>query len=142
MNIDAVTIASIKEALEKTSLHEIIFHAQKAYPKECCGFILENGSIQPAHNVVESLGDRSLTSENAFLIDSESWQIAQKRGSPIIGIYHSHTNGDPEMSPVDEKFLYWRNLCYVVIALIDTNPITTRLYWWEKDKLQYIEVCA
>lgn len=123
----------INECLRKISITDIISYAQKTYPNEACGFITENGSIYPAHNVISMLGDASLTAENAFLIDNNSWKIAASHG--IVGIYHSHTNGNPEMSGADQEYLRWRDLFYVIIGLIDHNPIAAKIFWWENSEL-------
>ncbi len=130
----------IKERVEQISISSIIKHAQMVYPNECCGFILENGSIQSAQNVIHNLYDKSLTSRNAFLIDGQSWHIASNRESPIIGIYHSHTNGDSNMSSSDTTFLKWDSHYYLIIALTDSNPVSSKLFWWENAELKELKI--
>lgn len=129
----------LKQQIETISLSSIILYAQKAYPNECCGFVLDGGIVIPAHNVIESLYDKSLNSKNAFLIDETSWKVASTHSSPIRCIYHSHPNGDAAMSPLDMATLTWTEISYLVVGLIDTRPIVAKLYWWENG-LQELDI--
>lgn len=138
MKLDKTRATQIKELLESSSIHNIITYAQKSYPNECCGFILEGGAIFPAQNIIETLQDKSLTSKTAFLIDAESWRLASQKH--IIGVYHSHTNGDPNMSSMDKYALRWQGLCYVIIGLVDTNPTSAKIFWWESEDLHELDI--
>jgi proteasome lid subunit RPN8/RPN11 len=140
MGFDLFKANQIKELLEKAPILDIISYAQRTYPNECCGFILESGIIYPAHNVVDSLYNKSLTSKNAFLIDDVSWNMASNQKSPIAGIYHSHPNGNPNMSAEDEVMLHWENMYYVIVGLIDHNPIAAKLFWWEQGVLNDLHI--
>ncbi len=140
MGFDRDRIEKIKYCIEQNSIHSIIKYAQITYPNECCGFILENGSIHPAQNVVHNLYNMTLTAKNAFLIDANSWSLASNRESPIVGIYHSHTNGIADMSTADQAFLQWQQYCYLIIALTDTNPVASKIFWWEKNELRELQV--
>lgn len=121
--------------IENVSINSIILYSQKSFPNEACGFVLDNGSIYPAHNVIDKLCDPSINSKNAFLIDDDSWKIVSSRNNSIVGIYHSHNNGIADMSPADVEFLKWPGLFYVIIALTDHNPIAAKLFWWDNIKL-------
>jgi len=133
-------ITAIRDILNNGLVANIIAYGQREYPNESCGFLLDGGAIHPARNVISNLYDRSLTPENAFLIDDESWKLASQRKTPIIGIYHTHTNGSPDMSESDKKFLSWRDLCYVIVALVDTKPVAAKLFWWEQDLLNELPI--
>ena len=140
MGFDLIRATQIKELIEKGSIYNVISYAQKGYPNECCGFILENGVIFPAQNIIESLHDKSLTSKTAFLIDGESWRHASLNASRIVCIYHSHTNGDADMSEMDKQTLRWRGICYLIIGLVDTNPTSAKLFWWEDEDLHKLDI--
>jgi adenylyltransferase/sulfurtransferase len=130
----------IKELIENGSIHNIVTNAQRAFPNECCGFVLESGAVIPAQNIIETLQDKSLTGRNAFLIDGESWKIASTNASPIICIYHSHTNGDPNMSETDRHMLRWQGLFYLIIGLVDTNPTAAKIFWWNDEELSELNI--
>lgn len=139
MTLDLKRAMQIKEFIENGSIASVINNAQRVYPDECCGFILEGGAVFPAQNVIENLYNKSLTRQNAFLIDGESWRIASTNKNPIVCIYHSHTNGNPNMSEADQYALRWKNLCYLIVGLVDTNPTSAKLFWWE-DGLNELDI--
>jgi proteasome lid subunit RPN8/RPN11 len=139
MNLDLKRATQFKNLLESGPINNIITYAQRAYPNECCGFVVENGAIFPSQNVIDLLQDRSLTTRNAFLIDKYSLELACTNTSPIVCIYHSHTNGDSSMSDADKHMLRWPGLFYVIIGLIDTNPTSAKIFWWE-DGLSELDI--
>lgn len=140
MEINLERAIKIKALLEKASLNNIIIHAQKSFPAESCGFLLQGGIVHPAHNVVETLYDSTLTSKNAFLIDNETWKTVSNSGKKIVGIYHSHTHGSADMSSADKKLLKWADMYYVVVGLVDHNPAAAKLFWWSNGELQSLEL--
>lgn len=135
MNLDLQSATNFRKLVESISLKHIISYAQISYPNECCGFVLDNGIVQPARNMVDTLGNLSLTKKNAFLIDVESWNLASTNGK-IACIYHSHTNGTPDMSSADMTYLRWNQIYYIVVALIDYAPTAAKLFWWEGEELK------
>lgn len=133
MNLNDAII--IKNIIESSLIQNLCSYASKAYPNESCGFILKNGGIHPAFNAINSLYDKTLTTKNAFLIDSESWKLALSRESPITTIYHSHTDGTANMSYTDILSLKWEHLSYLIIGIKDFNPTCAKLFWWESNNL-------
>jgi proteasome lid subunit RPN8/RPN11 len=133
-------VSATKTIIETAAISNIIAYAQKTYPGECCGFILENGAVIPAHNVVHMLNEPTLTTCNAFLADAGSWRIASSQKYPIICIYHSHTNGSVYMSDMDKETLSFPGLYYLIVGIIDTNPVAAKLYWWEDELLNNIDI--
>ncbi len=136
MELNLEIASTFKDTIEAISLKSIISYAQTSYPNECCGFVLENGIVQPARNVIDKLGNLALTQKNAFLMDGESWNLAIAKNSPIACIYHSHTNGVPDMSIADKAYLQWKQVFYIIIALVDHAPTVAKLFWWEGDGLK------
>src|SRR6266516_2805088 len=121
--------------LIETAINNVITYAQKCFPNETCGFILENGAVYPAHNVIETLNNPTLTAQNGFLIDSETWKAVSIQKFPIMCIFHSHNNGIVDMSEYDCAFLKWKDLYYVIVGLVDHKPVAAKLHWWENDNL-------
>lgn len=122
-----------KTLTDNLTINKIIPYAQKLFPNEVCGFIFIDGSIQPANNSIDSLGQVGLNSKNSFLIDAHSWALAKNTKKQIIGIYHSHTSGDANMSSADEKMLDFDGMIYIIVSLRDHNFDAAKLHWW-KDK--------
>lgn len=140
MKLDLNQAVRIQELIQNGPIFNVLKYAQMSFPNECCGFILENGAVFPAHNVIETLCNHSLTSKNAFLIDTESWKLVSANPNRIVCIYHSHTNGTPNMSAMDRQSLRWPDLCYLIIGLIDTNPVSSKIFWWEDKDLHELDI--
>lgn len=140
LGITLENATAIKALLENNSISTIVSYAQRGYPNECCGFMCADGVVFPAQNIIDSLGNKSISAKTAFLIDPKSWQIAAKYKHPIRLIYHSHTNGQVEMSLADKKFLKWPDLLYLIVGLLDTNPIAAKLYWWQNETLNELNI--
>ncbi|MBZ5585372.1 MAG: M67 family metallopeptidase [Acidobacteriia bacterium] len=88
---------------------EMVAHARRTYPNECCGAML--GSIEDERKTVRE----ALTLENAFegaqatryvlrpqdLLAAD--KAARERRMDLIGIYHSHPDCDAYFSETDLK---------------------------------------
>ena len=79
--------------------------ARRAYPQECCGFLLGTSgkvaAIRPAPNSLS--GDRRF----GFHIDAaevrDAWLSARRQNMDILGTYHSHPGGDVRPSEQDRQ---------------------------------------
>lgn len=70
-------------------------HAVECYDRnksECCGFILQDGSILRSKNM-------AIDPHQEFLCDKQSSAQAERAG--IAGYYHSHANNNPSFSLAD-----------------------------------------
>jgi proteasome lid subunit RPN8/RPN11 len=81
---------------------QISKEGELAYPNECCGFILEDYEIIPVDNSREDEEQY-----HRFVITPEDFLhaelTAQKHGSEIIGIYHSHPDHPAKPSDYDRE---------------------------------------
>jgi len=84
-------------------------HALKAYPFECCGFLL--GTEQSDGSYVEELVAVENTHKGEqrrrFFIDPISYmraeREAERKGLTLLGVYHSHPNHPAIPSEEDRK---------------------------------------
>lgn len=67
------------------------------YPNEACGFIIKVGKNKSA--LIESRND-AVNPKAEFLIGHDEYSRAEDQGE-IIGIWHTHTNGNIEPSEAD-----------------------------------------
>lgn len=107
---------------------EIRAHAEREYPRECCGFI-----------VVVKGKDRYLPCDNAaatpnehFRLRAEAYADASEVGA-IVGVVHSHPNTPNKPSPADrvmceESQLPWH---IVHVSLQDGRPVATDIHSFE-----------
>ena len=72
-------------------------HARKCQPEECCGMLIkkqDNIIYGPCRNLAKH------DAELSFVIDPNDWADYEDQGE-VVGIVHSHPNGDFEFSETD-----------------------------------------
>jgi proteasome lid subunit RPN8/RPN11 len=126
--------------LSNDTIKQMFFYAQKAYPNESCGFVFDDGGVLGANNAIEEMRQPSLNAKNAFLIDANSWAIAKSSGKRIMCIFHSHNNGSSDMSDADVHMLNLDKICYIIIGMLDHNPVSVKIHWWEQGELRSEEI--
>lgn len=109
-------------------LHEIHAHAAKAYPAECCGFLLGRGNL--VYQTRRAV-NQSLTPALHFVIASyefaQASYAAEKAGLEIIGVYHSHPGGLSLPSPTDLDNA-WREAFFLITSVYAGNPSKTQVW--------------
>lgn len=98
-------------------------HGQRAYPHECCGFLLGRDGdghrdivkVIPATN---SRGEEEL--HNRFTITPEAFMAADKAARAdkldVLGFYHSHPDAPAQPSQYDLDHA-WPVYSYVIVAI-------------------------
>lgn len=111
--------------MDDAILAQIQQHAAAEYPKECCGFVIDQGNnvfcVVKCVNLYPDLplDDKTpknpvKSSRNSFLISTLDEIEASKRGN-IIAVYHSHPDGKAEMSAGD--ILASEETCYPYLVV-------------------------
>ncbi len=103
------------EKLEK----QIIDHAKKAYPNECCGLIAE-GNYYPCENIADNPTD-------TFIMAKKDWRPAEV-------VVHSHTNGIRYLSGADRAAQHKSGLDWWLAVRTDSPTDTDE---WEIIKYPY-----
>ena len=95
--------------IEEKPWQTMVLHAERTYPNECCGVML--GHIQGDQKLVTE----AVALENAFEgVQRERYELrpedllkaereAREHGLDLIGIFHSHPDGDAYFSETDLK---------------------------------------
>lgn len=78
---------------------QIIEEGLKAYPRECCGFILSVADEQQLYPVPNDAGDWG---EDFFILDASHWVEADSKGD-ILAIYHTHPITSSKPSEPDKE---------------------------------------
>ena len=95
-------------------------HAQGAYPRECCGFLLGEDcdgelmveEVMPVGNVASGRGRYEMSPESVLLAE----RSAGDKGLSILGVYHSHPDGDSTPSDMDGREAI-PHLPYVIMSI-------------------------
>ena len=126
---------------------ELLSHAIKEAPKECCGLIggttdRNMKSIYPMRNVAAT----PLVTYEAAPEDLFAAQRAMRaRGEELIAIYHSHPRSkDPQPSETDVRLAYYPSAVYLIVGLGGEEPcmrafrISERAGSWEAAEFEIV----
>lgn len=95
--------------IRKNAWDTMVLHAERTYPKECCGAMLgrANGDRKvvtesiPLRNSFDGAQNARYELRPEDLLDAD--RNARARGLDLIGIFHSHPNCDAYFSETDLK---------------------------------------
>ncbi|MDO4492063.1 MAG: M67 family metallopeptidase [Lachnospiraceae bacterium] len=121
-----------------TTLDEIKNHANDEYPLECCGILIgktEGKNLIVCHIKKTSNSANKSSMGNEFRINPyEVYQLErdlEKKGSEVLGFYHSHPDYDALLSDRDERYMI-PGMVYPVVAIKKMDPldrsISVRVY--------------
>jgi len=131
---------------------EVLSHAIKEAPKECCGLIggttdrnmksIYPKSIYPMRNVAAT----PLVTYEAAPEDLFAAQRAMRAGGEeLIAIYHSHPRSkDPQPSETDVRLAYYPSAVYLIVGLGGEEPcmrafrISERAGSWEAAEFEIV----
>ena len=143
-------------------MERITEHAEREYPKECCGVILGSmakdpklsaviscTNIQDAMHEADSCGF-SRTSETAFFIDPAELlrihKLGRERNEQIRVIYHSHIDCGAYFSDEDKRNALlecgepaYPDAQYLVLSVLKRKVEQAKLFFWDKFKRDFIE---
>jgi proteasome lid subunit RPN8/RPN11 len=114
--------------LEKGLAQEMLAHARREAPDECCGLLAGRGSqvlkVFPARNALKSPVRYSLDPKELYQLLKE----IEKQGWELVGIYHSHTHTQAYPSATDIELGFWPDALYFIISLQDPHAPLVRAF--------------
>jgi proteasome lid subunit RPN8/RPN11 len=120
---------------------EVLNHARSNPDEECCGLLAgRHGAITQA-----------FPAQNAAQHPATSYEIAPKElfrtmreiragGLDLLGIYHSHPNGDNRPSPRDVERAYYPDAAYFILSPRADAPEPIRAYSIREGRWIQLEV--
>jgi proteasome lid subunit RPN8/RPN11 len=108
---------------------EVLNHAISNPDEECCGLLAGlNGVVArafAAHNVAEHPATAyEIAPKELFCIMRE----IRAGGLELLGLYHSHPNGDNQPSPRDVERAYYPDAAYFILSARADAPEPIRAY--------------
>lgn len=97
--------------------------ARAAYPRECCGLLLGQGGSGTfrVHEVVASDNLAPADRPDCFEVDPALLLRFQRErrgsGRAVIGLYHSHPDGDARPSPADRALAWQPDWVWLIMAV-------------------------
>jgi proteasome lid subunit RPN8/RPN11 len=104
-------------------LEQIVEHARRDAPNECCGIVgVQDGravSVHPAENLAAS----PLRFEVDGMQLHRTLEAIEGAGGDLGAIYHSHTRSAPYPSQTDVNFAKgWPGVEWLIVGLSDGEP--------------------
>lgn len=106
------------------SLHQqIVAHAEQCYPYEACGLFM--GIVNSLYDItltdyVESI-NRAENPAIAFVIDPLTHITLQKaarlKGEQVLGVFHSHPEGEATLSETDKKNAIYSKFLWMIASV-------------------------
>jgi proteasome lid subunit RPN8/RPN11 len=102
-------------------LQTIYRHSEKSYPDECCGILI--GRIEKAKQIQELVSvpnSELLRGRDRYVIHGKDFlqadREARRRGTEIIGFFHSHPDF-PALPSVTDLKKAWEGYSYLIVSL-------------------------
>ena len=115
--------------LKKGLAQEMMDHARREAPEECCGLLAGKGTevlrVYPARNALKSPARYSLDPKELYQLLNE----IEKQGWELLGIYHSHTHTQAYPSATDIELAFWPDALYFIISLQDPRAPQLRAFY-------------
>ncbi len=117
-------------------LDEIVAHARRDAPNECCGLIAgRDGAATAAHAT-----DNAAASPFRFEIDGLALLHLIDRfeadGDELVAIYHSHTRSEPYPSQTDLNFAaLWPGVDWLIVGVPKDGEPVVRTYRIEDGRI-------
>jgi proteasome lid subunit RPN8/RPN11 len=115
--------------LDGVLFKEIVEHALREFPNECCGLVAAEGDapikVFPMTNADASPATYRFDATEQLKVFGE----LDDRGWEIWGIYHSHTHSKASPSPTDTKRAFYPEARYLVLSLQDRAAPVMGSFW-------------
>ncbi|MEK7841227.1 MAG: M67 family metallopeptidase [Deltaproteobacteria bacterium] len=122
-------------SIPKDIYNEIIGHAKKAYPHECCGALIGKGKSVAKARLMENINkDRA---NDRYEINPKELLKIEKEASldrqEVIGFYHSHPDHPDRPSAFDRERA-WACYSYIIISVQNGKDVSVKSWTFEDEK--------
>jgi len=115
--------------IDRALLDEIVAHAVRDAPNECCGIVAARDGAATAVHATENLA----ASPFRFEVDGPSLfgllEQIESDGAELGAIYHSHTRSDPYPSQTDVNFSSgWPGVEWIIVGVARRGETSVRSF--------------
>ena len=104
-------------------LAQIVDHARRDAPNECCGVVGSRDGVAESVAALENLAASPLRFEVDGMELNRVMTDVEDAGGTIGAIYHSHTRSAPEPSQTDINFAAgWPGTEWIIVGLAGDEP--------------------
>lgn len=133
--------------LSPSQLQEILDHAERAYPFECCGLLVGAVDAVDANNAVTvtriaasdnvRITENGYSGQDRFEIDPQLrfdlMRALKDSDEDIVGHYHSHPDHPAEPSVHDLDMAFEPELVWLIVAVAKGQSAETRAWRLNRD---------
>jgi len=109
-------------------LEEVVEHARKSLPLECCGLIVGSNGVGlssiPMTNTLASIAAYDMDPAELISVLRSLRESAQE----MVAIYHSHPQGPAEPSALDIERAFYPKAAHLIVSLADAQRPATRAF--------------
>lgn len=124
--------------IPKTIFKEMVDHAKKEWPLECCGILSgKDKTVQKSfelRNTEESPVLYSMSPQEQMKVFEEM----EKESMKMVAIYHSHPHTIPFPSETDVKLTFYPDISSIIISLKEEKNPVVKAFQIEKEAI-YVE---
>lgn len=104
-------------------MQQIVDHAQRDAPDECCGVVFCRDGVAEAVHELENLAASPLRFEVDGMALHRLMTAAEDEGAQLGVIYHSHTRSEPRPSQTDINFAAgWPGVEWLIVGTAGSEP--------------------
>ncbi|HEX8157228.1 MAG TPA: M67 family metallopeptidase [Solirubrobacteraceae bacterium] len=121
--------------IARSQLDEIVEHAVRDAPNECCGVVLGRAGTATSVHQLENLA------ASPFRFDIDGRELVplvfgEEDGDDLVAIYHSHTRSKPYPSQTDVNFAAgWPGVEWLIVGVSKNAEPEVCSYWIEDGKI-------
>lgn len=127
--------------IDRALLDDIVAHAVRDAPTECCGVVAVRDGAATAVHATENLA----ASPFRFEVDGPGLfrllESIESEGSELGAIYHSHTRSDPYPSQTDVNFSSgWPGVEWIIVGVDKQGEAEVHSYLIDGGQISEVEL--
>lgn len=127
--------------IDRVLLDDIVAHAVRDAPNECCGVVAVRDGAATAVHATENVA----ASPFRFEVDSSEliglWNDIESAGADVGAIYHSHTRSDPYPSQTDVNFASnWPGVEWIIVGVDKQGQTEVHSYLVDDGQIAEVEL--
>ena len=127
--------------IDRVLLDDIVAHAVRDAPNECCGMVAVRDGAATAVHATENVA----ASPFRFEVDSSEliglWNDIESAGADVGAIYHSHTRSDPYPSQTDVNFASnWPGVEWIIVGVDKQGQTEVHSYLVDDGQIAEVEL--
>jgi proteasome lid subunit RPN8/RPN11 len=127
--------------IARALLDEIVEHAVRDAPNECCGLIAARDGTATSVHATENLAASPFRFEIDGLALMGLIDAFEEEGAELAAIYHSHTRSEPFPSQTDLNFAaLWPGVEWLIVGISKNAEPVVRTYVIERGVIAEAEL--